>query len=256
MATYYSYFPTVVHTDETIRNIMLRTKASDYVRANPKVFLPYVVEDDLRAEDVAAFYYGSMEYTWLIYWANNIIDPYTDWVMNDENFHRYLHQKYLPAVERFYVDNDYVDADYVEERDITEQDVIEFTQNSTIYENIVEFRMYEDETATMSPETFYLMANLQTGPGAPDTLTRDDGVTALQAGDLFLDESLGQYYSWDGATWNTADQVVIQYIKHVEWYPVRYYDWEVERNENNRHIEMIDNRYLGQVVSELKATLK
>lgn len=39
-------------------------------------------------------YYGSIDYVWLIFYANNIIDPYTQWYKSQEQFHEYIIKKY------------------------------------------------------------------------------------------------------------------------------------------------------------------
>jgi hypothetical protein len=36
---------------------------------------------------------------------------------------------------------------------------------------------------------------------------------------------------------------------------MRYYDWEVEKNENRRQIELVDRVYLGQIMSEFIAKI-
>jgi hypothetical protein len=33
-------------------------------------------------------------HAWLVYLANNIIDPYNEWPMDEDTFHRYLIDKY------------------------------------------------------------------------------------------------------------------------------------------------------------------
>lgn len=245
MAVYFKYFPIVTHTDEPIRNIMLRSRIVDYVRSNPKVFLPYTVEGDLRAEDVALYYYGSVDYTWLVYWSNNIIDPYYGWVMNDDNLKRYIYKKYFTLVK----------SNYVVVRDPTQQEVISFTQNTNLTENIVEFRRYDNENDAISAETYYLMPNYQVGEGVPNLTTRADGTSALQLGDLFYDEVNAVYYIWDTIGWTTTLTPHIPSIIHSEWYPVRYYEWEMEQNENRRHIELIDRRFVDQTISEMKRSL-
>lgn len=257
MAVYFSYFPNVKHTGEMIKNITLRAKINDYTRSNPRIFLPYTVEDDLRPEDVALHYYGSVEYTWLVLWSNNIIDPYYDWVMNDDNLHRHIFKKYFDCVKAYYADSDYVDNDYAIERDPTYQEVLSFTQNAKLTENIVEYRRYDDDTASISRDSYDFVVNYQVSQGAPTTSNRADGLTSLKSGDVYLDETSGTHYVWnsDLVSWEVTNLSFVPSIIHSEWYPIRFYEWEIEQNENRRHIELVDKVYLSQIKKELKAVM-
>ena len=73
----------------------------------------------MRPEDIAYYYYGSTDYTWLIYLANNIVDPYHQWPLSQENFNKYLIEKYAAKSGK------------------TGYEVIDWTQNETIDENIL-----------------------------------------------------------------------------------------------------------------------
>lgn len=61
---------------------------------NPFLYYPYTVAEGERPEDIAEFYYGSVDYVWLVYLANNIIDPYHQWPMDEKTFRNYLVDKY------------------------------------------------------------------------------------------------------------------------------------------------------------------
>lgn len=91
---YFDYFPTTTYKGFTVRDIMRRTKIVESWESNPYLFLPYTVEGDDSAEDVAFYYYGDPHYVWLVYLANNIINPYEDWVMGSRYFQKYLAMKY------------------------------------------------------------------------------------------------------------------------------------------------------------------
>lgn len=281
MSEYFRYFPEVKHTNEVISNIFLRGVIHNLIRGNPRAFLPYVVEDELRPEDVAQHYYGSPKYVWLVYLSNNIIDPYHDWVMTDFNLDRYIAEKYKHCALKWYQENGYPDM-----TEPTDQEVWAFTQNATIEDNIVEYRNYENEDLAINKDTYNQIPYFLAGNTAPTYLPdyyvntgyyntgytlddrgryyidgklnvafRDDG-KALQNGDLYLDTYANQYYVWNGEGWsiNTVYYFNTEIIQS-EWYPLRYYDWEVEQNENKRHIELVDRRYLSRIKDEFKVKI-
>jgi hypothetical protein len=142
MSRYFEYFPTTTYDvanstftlSEVVTDISLKTALLDDIREDPYLFLPYVVKDGERAEDIADFYYGSTDYVWLVYFANDIIDPYDQWPKDTREFNQYLKMKY---------------AD-----DAGATDVIAYTQATT--------KHYKHKTNgnIVSTETFSLSANL------------------------------------------------------------------------------------------------
>lgn len=95
MATkYFENFPTVNYDGVEIRDITRRNLFVKGVSTNPLAFLPYTVQEGERPEDIANWYYGSTDYTWLVYLSNNIIDPYHQWPKATEDFNNYLIDKY------------------------------------------------------------------------------------------------------------------------------------------------------------------
>ena len=124
MSRYFTHFPKIRYDDEVIRDITRRTNFVQSNLANPFMFLPYTTKSDEKPEDVALYYYGSVDYTWIVLMANNIIDPYHEWIMSDETFNKYLIAKYQEASGA---------KDY---------DVIRWTQNTLITENILYYYKY------------------------------------------------------------------------------------------------------------------
>jgi hypothetical protein len=95
MATkYFQNFPIVEYDGQKIRDITRRNTFIKNVSTNPLSFQPYTVHEGERPEDIANFYYGSTDYTWLVYLSNNIVDPYHEWPKATEDFNNYLIDKY------------------------------------------------------------------------------------------------------------------------------------------------------------------
>ena len=94
MAKYFEYFPTIEYEGQRVKDITRRNSFTKLVSTNPLLYLPYTVKEGQRPEDIANFYYGSTDYTWLVYISNNIIDPYHQWPMAEADFNNYLIEKY------------------------------------------------------------------------------------------------------------------------------------------------------------------
>ena len=111
--------PIINYNGYQVRDLTRRNKFLPVSMANPYLFLPYTITDEDRPEDIAYYYYGSTDYTWLVLLANNIIDPYHDWPLKEDDFYQYLIKKY----EKVSGKKGY--------------EVVDWTQNETLSDNIV-----------------------------------------------------------------------------------------------------------------------
>lgn len=122
MSDYFKFFPKVTHTGRTGVDITRRTKILEDIAGDPYVFLPYTVTQDDRPENIAEYYYGSPNKVWLVYFANNIIDLYSQWPLTSSDFDKYLIKK------------------YAEQSNETGFSVIAWTQSRLIEDNIVYYQ--------------------------------------------------------------------------------------------------------------------
>ena len=96
---YFENFPVINYDGRRVKDITRRTQFVKDVSTNPFLYMPYTVKDDERPEDIAHYYYGSVDYIWLVYMSNAIIDPYHDWPKSLEQFHQYLIEKYADIAD-------------------------------------------------------------------------------------------------------------------------------------------------------------
>ena len=116
---YFENFPIIEYEGRRVRDISRRSNFVRAVSNNPYLYYPYTVSEGERAEDIAKFYYGSVDYVWLVYMANNIIDPYHEWPMDPQTFNDYLVEK------------------YTEESGEIGEDVIDWTRDPNNDDNII-----------------------------------------------------------------------------------------------------------------------
>jgi hypothetical protein len=91
---YFENFPTIDYEGQKVKDITRRSSFTEFVAANPMLYLPFTIKEGERPEDIANYYYGSTDFTWLVYMSNNIIDPYHQWPMAEQDFNNYLVAKY------------------------------------------------------------------------------------------------------------------------------------------------------------------
>jgi len=116
---YFENFPEVVYDGKLVKDITRRNQFVRGLQNNPLLYMPYTVEEGERPEDIANFYYGSVDYSWLVYMANNIIDPYHEWPLNTQEFNDMLIEKYAEA------------------SGVTGQDVLDWVRSDDTEDNIV-----------------------------------------------------------------------------------------------------------------------
>lgn len=92
--SYFSNFPKIKINNVLATNITLRAAFIERLKLNSSVFYPYVVKDGETADAIATWYYGAPNYDWMIYLANNIIDPHTEWPKSTIQFDEYIFKKY------------------------------------------------------------------------------------------------------------------------------------------------------------------
>lgn len=91
---YFQKFPSISYNDYVVRDVSARAKLTQYIADAGIALLPYTVKDGERADNIAATYYEDPYYSWAIYLANAIIDPYEDWPKDQQTFLRYIEKRY------------------------------------------------------------------------------------------------------------------------------------------------------------------
>jgi hypothetical protein len=142
---YFKFFPTVTYNGKSVVNITRRTAIQQQLYSSPISFLSYSIKDGEKPEDIALYYYDDMGKTWLVFMANNIIDPVSQWPLSNSDFEKMIIKKYTEqaqAVNPAYVGNG----------------VINWTQNASLTSNILWYQNAENNR--ISKDTYLLNADL------------------------------------------------------------------------------------------------
>lgn len=91
---YFSFFPSVTYKGKSVVDITRRTKIFSQLYNSPTTFLSYTIKDGERPEEIALYYYGDMGKVWLVFLANDIIDPTSQWPLSSTDFNKMLIGKY------------------------------------------------------------------------------------------------------------------------------------------------------------------
>ncbi|MGH7745757.1 MAG: baseplate wedge protein 53 [Candidatus Dormibacteria bacterium] len=93
---YFDAFPQLLYTFddpslgnfEKVVNIFVRVKMLDSILNNLALFHTYNIKDSDTPEIIAAKYYNDATRHWMVLFANQIIDPYYQWPLNQANFNQ------------------------------------------------------------------------------------------------------------------------------------------------------------------------
>lgn len=275
---YFDKLPNISYNGYTVKNILSRARLSDKTRSNRVLFYPYTIKEDERPDHISNYYYDDPGYTWLIYMTNNIVDPYYDMPLNNDDLNALIIKKYgnietaqrkvmyyrnnwsfstdqisidnfqsLPSYAAKYfdpiVDPNYNVRAYVRKRHddvVSTNRLVQLTLDGS-------YNFTIGEEVQVSPTTYAFVVNTN----GPDIIVQHTHGDIIVGNQITGQESLVQGLV---TAVNTLSET-IAFTEAVYWSPVSMFDYEMEQNEIKKQINLIDARYKSNVESELKRTL-
>lgn len=277
---YFSNFPNTVYSNNVCIDLLKRVRIMDKVRSDPFSYYPYTVKDGQRADWIADNYYHDQMRSWLVWLSMDIIDPYYQYPLTEEQFNNFITAKYGSSDNAqnmtAYWELNWSDDDgelsltgYSQLPDALKK---YYTPIYGIGANIISYvRRKEDWlTTTNMIVTFTVDSN-----------------TPYEAGELAKIKIGNTVYGNVVVAWSNSSTVMAQHVQgnttvtnavlvgltsnvtsnittqaftsncipideRVYWEPVSFWDHERSRNELRKHIKLIDSKYTGQAEKELK----
>ena len=289
MSRYFINFPKVKYelanssfsATKVVSNITLKTTLQKTLPQNdPSLYQRYLVKENERAEDIAEFYYGNVNLVWLVYFSNQIIDPYTQWPKSSSDFNKYFVKKYASKSQP----------------DGT--DPIVWGQNTTRTDNIVRWEQIEQQpdengftkdvvVSAISPDSYthaqifnnsgvvtsngttkYISGITQANPavvttttdhgftqGNTVTITDVKGMTEVNNNDYVVNNITTKTFELSiDSTEFTSYTTNTDFIAG-DWAALRYYNYELNLNEELRSIVLINDVYSNMAEENLKRLL-
>lgn len=91
---YFDKFPTINYNGFNVRDITVSAKLINKYASFPYVYDPYVIDRQQRVDQVAYEVHGDQHMTWMMWYANRVVDPYYDWYLTEDEFNNFLRKKY------------------------------------------------------------------------------------------------------------------------------------------------------------------
>lgn len=99
MPRYFNYFPKTLYnytesSVDSVTNLTSKIKFDDNIVDNSVAYYEYDIQDGETPEIIASNIYDDPEKHWAILMINDIINPQTDWLMNQSSLNLYIDEKY------------------------------------------------------------------------------------------------------------------------------------------------------------------
>lgn len=279
MAGYFNFFPATQYANTIATNIISKVKFDQSVQNNLAIFYPYQIQQGERADQIAYKFYDDPTLDWVIYLANNIMDPYYDWPMSFEVFNEYIISKYTSITKAkqrisFFRNNyasdesllspsTYDSLSYLTKKYYTpvygldgtvisykRQELDQVIETNKIV--LVEFSstsntfIVGERVTSGSKVGFVTKENLSS---TPKNIVIDKITGSFAVNDVVTGDDSGAVGTATSVT--LLDQPLSD-IDAVFFEPVSYFTYEEEINENKSNIRILDKSYISKIEKDMR----
>jgi len=234
----------------------------------------------MRSDIISNAYYKDPNLDWLLWLTNDIVDPYYQWNLSEQDFSDYLIKKY-GSVENsirkivFYRNNWYDDdkvltpSYYENTLDMSLRKYYgPFYGKGT---NVLYWKRKEEDWVQETNKIYKLTCNtdlLTVGDlievtNATAFVVGGGEITKITEDSIFIKNINGSFANGNviSETSSALADVVLTYDaitndEGVFWSPVTYYDIENEKNAYNRSIRVMDSGNVPNAITAIRKTLK
>lgn len=282
---YFNKFPLISYNGQTAVNLLARAGIPPKVRNNKTVFYDYVTTEEDRVDTLAQDYYDNPGFSWLVWHANDIIDPYYDMSITDSDLFKLIESKYgsIEEAQRktaFYRVNWYGDLNRITIADFNDLPVRYKKYWVPYLDQYGSIAGYQRDRAELTINTNRVVSLAHTlTTGVSFTVGEkvyvssstygyctysDSTITTIQhiRGDFESSDIVGLSITGEesGTVGTLISSTVIAstdaWTDAIYWEPVSFFDYEMELNEKKKNIKLINNMYAVQVENELRRVLK
>ena len=272
-------FPIVQHNNFLARNLVVKASIIPSVKSNSVVFFDFTIGEGDRADLIANDYYDDPELYWLIYFANDIVDPYHDWPKDQTTLDAYIVEKYNSIANAQETILKYIVNWYGDDRELSpagyealssslkkywapnltpSNKVISYRRKKVDWEvntnQIVELTVASNEEFSVD-ERVYIGSNEGTVASKKST----DKLIVKHITGTFPSSGTLLSKTATGSTTISSSSVIYTGISLEEqsyWSPLYAYEHELQQNERRRNIKILDRSYVDQVIKELTELMR
>lgn len=284
---YFDNLPNVLWSNTEVKHLGRRVDLTKTAKKSSFIFYPYEISHNLRADQVADYYYDDPYLDWFIYHSNQVIDPYYHWYLNDYQLERLLVEKY-GSVERsqklirYFINNWESDPNQISVAEYTNVIAPSWKKYYTpIFAN-QRILAYERRQDYYSINTNRLIQYTISANNSSVGFANDELVDIKVAGGSSATVGTGQVVRSNSSaviiqhclgntsangthqklivgetttanvTANAANTIVENVTEEEEvfWSPYTFYEYEIEQNENRKNIKLVDANLKDLLVNQ------
>lgn len=286
MTQYFDHFPLAQYNGQLCRQITARTALSQNAIKSTSLFYPYVAVDGERADVLSFLYYSNPQLDWLVYFANDIIDPYYGWHLSTEQFHTYIADKYGSVynaqmkIKHFQVD--WASDDRVLTISAYNALPALAPTNTKQYWQpvhneagiVIHYVRKQLDTTTTTNMVLSLELSSTVGFVVGELISQQTNnvvtgyaeITLVNDTHIIVQHVVGSFNTttpitgFDSGITGTPSLVTTlkENIPSAElpyWKPISWYDYEELQNQQRKTLRVVSNKYAEVAESQLKATL-
>lgn len=287
---FFNKIPTIYYGGLQCLDLTRRITIEGKQKENVNLFNPLELQAGLRADHISDAYYNDAELDWMLYLANDIVDPYYEWFLDENEFQAYILDKY-GSVEyamkkvKFYRNN--------WPSDDTQVPVEFYNTNMANYEkqywspiygagaNVIAFERKKQNWVQNTNEVveYKISLNLSNEFQRGEIVDFYVGLEPVGTGEcieanathLIVQSTSGNtvanttYHKvivgeTSGAAANSeASEIRVTVISKLEakyWDPVTLFDWEVEQNEAKKILNVVDKDIVYDLSEQVREKLR
>lgn len=287
---YFSNFPLMVYANTICIDITKRVVMANNTAKDIFAYYPYEMKSHQRPDTISDKYYGNPYFSWLVYMANETLDPYYEYPLDSDTFNSFITKKYggianaqqlilywslnwaadiapeitkefyqneLPEVLRKYYEGIYGEGTNIIYYKRRESD---WTTNTN---RIVTFQIDEPTIPFLINETVRLKLDSNTVLSNSVVIFANTSEVKVQhvLGNTTLSNTGIEFLQGDdsGAEANVLNVIYtsnnISEDEQAFWSPVYAWDYENQKNEQNKFIYLVDSKYTYQIQNSFKKAL-
>ena len=285
---YFRKFPITIYNDTPSLNIMRRVDFNKNVKKLLSSFYSFQTDEGQKPETIAYDYYDDVDLDWLVYLTNDVIDPYYDVSLHQDDFEANIKKKYGSAAiaqrKVFLYRNNYRSDDQVitagafaafpgERKKYWEPiynqlGIMGYRRAETeIYAATNRIISYSFTAAADTPFSKGEIVDFSSGSSSGSATVATCNTTYVTLQHINGDWSeMTSHFDVVGDTSNitinfnydsyTLIKDVIPVSEQVYFSQYSYYDYETEINEKKRELYLVDSDYANKVNKQLDDLLK
>ena len=276
MSGYFENFPTILHKEN---NTGVGTVVTDIMRrvAIKKVMYDSVIDyytqsipTKERPEVLADTVYNDTLKHWILMMTNGVTDPFYDWVLSDDNFTQMMEKKYPNkyAIVKYYPNFFRVGEDLIDFNSGLTDEQFEAGESQPLKGKVVSFTPFPDYTNYEQRDEPVSNNTLRKGQliystnaGYEDWVFKSNdtsGVLSNTMGTLVEEVTnpiisstgleINAVHHIESKEWGTADIENLKVVTNMEY--------EMALNEDNLFIDVIEERYISDIETQLVDLVK